>query len=125
MDLSPNVLILRLQPDEGMTLRFEAKAPGMSMDIRDVKMDFSYGTSFSQDAPEAYERLLLDCMLGDSTLFIRGDEAEAAWSALMPVLDAWESTPPEEPFPNYEVGTWGPDSVDKLLVKPWRKWRRL
>jgi glucose-6-phosphate 1-dehydrogenase len=125
MDLSPNVLILRLQPDEGMTLRFEAKAPGMSMDIRDVKMDFSYGTSFIQDAPDAYERLLLDCMLGDSTLFIRGDEAEAAWSALMPVLDAWENTPPEEPFPNYEVGTWGPDSVDKLLVKPWRKWRRL
>ncbi len=125
VDLSPNVLILRLQPDEGMTLRFEAKVPGMSMEIRDVKMDFSYGTSFIQDAPDAYERLLLDCMLGDSTLFIRGDEAEAAWNALMPVLDAWENTPPEEPFPNYEVGTWGPDSADRLLVKPWRKWRRL
>jgi glucose-6-phosphate 1-dehydrogenase len=124
-NLSPNVLILRLQPDEGMTLRIEAKVPGMSTTIRDVKMDFSYGTSFIQDAPEAYERLLLDCMLGDATLFIRGDEAEAAWRSLMPVFDAWDHTPPSEPFPNYAVGTWGPDSADRLLGESWRKWRRL
>jgi glucose-6-phosphate 1-dehydrogenase len=124
-NLSPNVLVLRLQPDEGVTLRIEAKAPGMSTTIRDVKMDFSYGTSFIQDAPEAYERLLLDCMLGDTTLFIRGDEAEAAWRALMPVFNVWDNTPPLEPFPNYSVGSWGPNSANTLLGEPWRKWRRL
>jgi len=124
-NLSPNVLILRLQPDEGVTLRIEAKVPGMSMTIRDVKMDFSYGTSFIQNAPEAYERLLLDCMMGDTTLFIRGDEAEAAWGALMPVLNAWDHTEPAEPFPNYPVGTWGPASAEGMMDKPWRKWRRL
>ncbi|MEJ2691226.1 MAG: glucose-6-phosphate dehydrogenase, partial [Deltaproteobacteria bacterium] len=123
--LSPNVLILRLQPNEGMTLRFEAKVPEMHFVIRDVKMDFSYGTSFIQDAPEAYERLLLDCMLGDATLFIRGDEAEAAWRALMPVLDVWDTTPPPSAFPNYEVGTWGPEAADRIFDRPWRKWRRL
>ena len=124
-DLSPNVLILRLQPDEGMTLLIETKVPGMSMQIRDVTMDFRYGTSFIQDAPDAYERLLLDCMLGDATLFIRGDEAEAAWQALMPVLDVWDHTPPARPFPNYTAGTWGPEEADDLLGKEWRKWRRL
>lgn len=124
-DLSPNVLILRLQPDEGMTLLIETKVPGMSMLIRDVKMDFRYGTTFTQNSPEAYERLLLDCMLGDATLFIRGDEAETAWQALMPVLDAWDHTAPVSPFPNYTAGTWGPDEADRLLAKPWRKWRRL
>jgi len=124
-DLSPNVLILRLQPDEGMTMLIETKVPGMSMMIRDVKMDFRYGTTFIQHSPEAYERLLLDCMLGDATLFIRGDEAETAWQALMPVLDDWDNTAPAAPFPNYTSGTWGPDEADNLLVKPWRKWRRL
>ena len=124
-NLSPNVLILRVQPDEGMTLRIEAKVPGMSMNIRDVKMDFSYGTSFVQNAPEAYERLLLDSMLGDTTLFIRGDEAEAAWRALMPVLDHWQHTAPKDPFPNYPAGSWGPEAADGLMDQPWRQWRRL
>ncbi len=124
-DLSPNVLVIRIQPDEGITLKFETKVPGMTMEVRTVNMDFRYGTSFAEGTSEAYERLLLDCMLGDATLFIRGDEAEAAWGALMPVLTRWETTQPEEAFPNYEAGSWGPAAADKLLEKPWRKWRRL
>ena len=124
-ELSPNVLIVRIQPDEGITLKFETKVPGMTMEARTVNMDFRYGTSFAEGTSEAYERLLLDCMLGDATLFIRGDEAEAAWEALMPVLTHWETTQPEGPFPNYEAGTWGPVAADEMLEKPWRKWRRL
>jgi len=123
--LSPNVLIIRVQPDEGITLKFETKVPGMTTEARTVNMDFRYGTSFAEGAPEAYERLLLDCMLGDATLFIRGDEAEAAWSALMPVLDHWETTQPEKAFPNYEAGSWGPPEAEFLLERTWRKWRRL
>ena len=123
-DLSPNVLVVRIQPDEGITLKFETKVPGITMEARTVNMDFRYGTTFAEGTSEAYERLLLDCMLGDATLFIRGDEVEAAWDALMPVLTHWETTQPEEKFPNYEAGTWGPASADKMLEKPWRKWRR-
>jgi glucose-6-phosphate 1-dehydrogenase len=123
--LSPNVLVVRIQPDEGITLKFETKVPGMTLANRTVNMDFRYGTSFAGDTPQAYERLLLDCMLGDSTLFIRSDEAETAWEALMPLIDRWESTPPEENFPNYEAGTWGPAAAEHLLDKPNRAWRRL
>lgn len=126
VDLNPNVLVIRIQPDEGITMRFEAKVPGMHMEIRPVNMDFSYGTSFVQNTPDAYERLILDCMLGDATLFIRSDETEAAWRALMPILEAWDNNPPDEPFPNYEAGTWGPAAADSILGKqPRRKWRRL
>jgi glucose-6-phosphate 1-dehydrogenase len=124
-NLSPNVLIVRIQPDEGITLKFETKVPGMTTEVRTVNMDFRYGTSFAEGSSQAYERLLLDCMLGDATLFIRGDEAEAAWSALMPVLAHWETTEPEKAFPNYEAGTWGPADADLLLERTWRKWRRL
>jgi glucose-6-phosphate 1-dehydrogenase len=124
-NLSPNVLVVRIQPDEGITLKFETKVPGITTEVRTVNMDFRYGTSFAEGTSEAYERLLLDCMLGDATLFIRGDEAEAAWSALMPVLSHWEETKPEQPFPNYEAGTWGPVEADLLMEKQWRKWRRL
>ncbi len=123
--ISPNVLVIRIQPDEGITLKFETKVPGMAFEVRNVNMDFRYGTSFTVGAPEAYERLLLDCMLGDATLFIRSDEVEAAWEALMPILNYWETTSPQEAFPNYEAGTWGPAMADALFVKPWRKWRRL
>jgi glucose-6-phosphate 1-dehydrogenase len=123
--LSPNVLVVRIQPDEGITLKFETKVPGMTLANRTVNMDFRYGTSFAGDTPLAYERLLLDCMLGDSTLFIRSDEAETAWEALTPLLNRWESVPPEEVFPNYEAGTWGPAAADRLLDKPNRAWRRL
>jgi glucose-6-phosphate 1-dehydrogenase len=124
-NLSPNLLVVRIQPDEGITLKFETKVPGMSMEARTVNMDFRYGATFAEGSSEAYERLLLDCMLGDATLFIRGDEVESAWEALMPVISLWESTPPEHKFPNYEAGTWGPPDADNLLEKPWRKWRRL
>jgi glucose-6-phosphate 1-dehydrogenase len=124
-DLSPNVLVVRIQPDEGITLKFETKVPGMTMEARTVNMDFRYGTTFAEGTSEAYERLLLDCMLGDATLFIRGDETEAAWGALMPVIQHWETTEPEGDFPNYEAGSWGPAEADHLLEKPWRKWRRL
>ncbi|HVZ79845.1 MAG TPA: glucose-6-phosphate dehydrogenase [bacterium] len=124
-ELSPNVLVVRIQPDEGITLKFETKVPGMTMEARTVNMDFRYGTTFAEGTSEAYERLLLDCMLGDATLFIRGDEAEAAWGALMPVLNHWETTEPEGEFPNYEAGSWGPAEADAMLEKPWRKWRRL
>jgi glucose-6-phosphate 1-dehydrogenase len=124
-DLSPNVLVVRIQPDEGITLKFETKVPGMTMEVRTVNMDFRYNTSFAEGTSEAYERLLLDCMLGDATLFIRGDEAEAAWEAVMPILNAWETTLPREYFPNYEAGTWGPASADALLEKPGRAWRHL
>jgi glucose-6-phosphate 1-dehydrogenase len=124
-ELSPNVLVVRIQPDEGITLKFETKVPGMTMEARTVNMDFRYGNTFAEGTSEAYERLLLDCMLGDATLFIRGDEAEAAWAALMPVFHHWENTQPEGEFPNYEAGSWGPAEADAMLEKPWRKWRRL
>jgi glucose-6-phosphate 1-dehydrogenase len=124
-ELSPNVLIIRIQPDEGITLKFETKVPGMTMEARTVNMDFRYGTSFAEGTSEAYERLLLDCMLGDATLFIRGDETEAAWAALMPVLNLWETTQPEGTFPNYEAGSWGPAEADEMMEKPWRKWRKV
>ncbi len=124
-EMAPNILVVRIQPDEGITLKFETKVPGITLEARTVNMDFRYNTTFVEGTSEAYERLLLDCMLGDATLFIRGDETEAAWGALMPIFDEWESKPPEEAFPNYEAGTWGPVSADSLPGEPWRKWRRL
>ena len=102
----PNLLVLRIQPDEGASLRFLAKVPGPQIDLREVSMDFSYGSSFLQGSPEAYERLLLDALLGDSTLFARWDEVERAWEILEGLIQAWAATP--GPFPNYAAGTWGP-----------------
>ena len=87
-------------------------------------MDFRYGSSFAASAPTAYERLLLDCMLGDATLFIRGDEVEAAWAAVTPVLEAWGAEAPGD-FPNYEAGTWGPKEAEEMLAREGRRWRRL
>jgi glucose-6-phosphate 1-dehydrogenase len=123
--LEPNSLVLRIQPDEGITLRIGAKVPGPSMEVRSVSMDFSYGTSFSDDLPDAYERLLLDVMLGDPTLFPRWDEVEQAWQAVQPILDRWADTPPPE-LPNYEAGSWGPRAADELIGRgrPGRRWRR-
>lgn len=122
--LEPNVLTLRIQPDEGISLTFGAKVPGPALTVRPVHMDFRYGSSFVGSAPTAYERLLLDCMLGDATLFIRGDEVEAAWAAVTPVLEAWEAEAPRD-FPNYEAGTWGPKEADEMLAREGRRWRRL
>ncbi len=121
--LQPNSLTLRIQPDPGITLRFGAKLPGQAIKVRTVNMDFRYGTSFGKKSPDAYERLLLDAMLGDSALFARGDMVETAWEVLMPVLDAWQK--PAEHFPNYESGNWGPSESDQFMQREGRGWRRL
>jgi len=119
--LSPNALVMRIQPDEGITLRFGAKVPGGSFQVRDVLMDFSYGASFLQDTPEAYERLILDAMVGDPTLFIRTDEVEQAWRVCDPILQAWQD--PSYPVCSYEAGSWGPPEADHLMERDGRKWR--
>ncbi len=119
---APNVLTLRIQPEEGVSLQFSTKVPGPHMNIRPVKMDFQYGTSFARAIPEAYDRLLLDCLNGDATLYTRHDEAEAAWAFVTGILDAWRETPPP-PFPNYESGTWGPSQAEELVQRDGRRWR--
>ena len=121
--LQPNVLVIRIQPNEGITLRFGAKLPGQAMRIRWVNMDFRYGASFGVKAPEAYERLLLDCMLGDSTLYARRDMVERGWEIVSPILSAWSQPAPD--FPNYDAGTWGPRSAFDLIERDGRHWRKL
>jgi glucose-6-phosphate 1-dehydrogenase len=126
IDPEANLLALRIQPDEGILLRFVAKVPGLGLDVRSVNMDFTYGSTFSSDAPEAYETLLLDVMLGDASLFTRADEVEAAWEIVTPIESAWASagnaaTPG---FPNYAAGTWGPPEADSLMERDGRRWRR-
>lgn len=122
--IEPNVLVLRIQPDEGITLKFGAKMPGQSIHIRDVNMDFQYGSQFGRHSPEAYERLLLDCMLGDPTLFARRDMVEKGWEILTPVLDVWRDEPANQP--NYEAGSWGPAEADEFIAygAPHRRWRK-
>ncbi len=121
--LQPNSLTLRIQPDAGITLKFGAKLPGQAIKVRTVNMDFRYGTSFGKKSADAYERLLLDAMLGDSTLFARGDMVELAWKLLMPVLEAWQK--PADHFPNYQAGSWGPREGDAFMQQDGRRWRRL
>jgi glucose-6-phosphate 1-dehydrogenase len=121
--LEPNVLVIRIQPNEGITLRFGAKLPGQLMRIRWVNMDFRYGSSFGVHTPEAYERLLLDCILGDSTLYARRDMTERGWEIVTPVLEAWKQSATD--FPNYEAGTWGPKAAFELIERDGRRWRRL
>lgn len=118
-----NTLVLRIQPDEGIALSFGAKRPGMTTEIQPVQMDFRYGTSFGTPSPEAYERLLLDALVGDASLFTRADEIELAWGIITPVLDAWAAQPPPA-FPNYEAGTWGPSEADRLGAGFCCGWRR-
>jgi len=131
-EVSPNILVLRIQPNEGISLRFEAKMPGPEIRTRSVDMDFRYGTAFGASTPDAYDRLLLDCLLGDPTLFTRADEVEAAWRVVTPVLSAWESDPGSgngggaaPPLFTYEAGTWGPKAAEDLLTQSGRRWRRL
>jgi glucose-6-phosphate 1-dehydrogenase len=144
----PNLLAMRIQPDEGIMLRFNAKVPELGLDVRSVNMDFTYGTSFALDAPEAYETLLLDAMLGDASLFTRADEVEAAWGIVNPLIDVWRewdseskrkggrgakngrakrgATDEEEPeICFYEAGSWGPEAADRLIEHDSRRWRRL
>ncbi len=121
MDLRPNTLTMRIQPDEGISLHFQAKQPGLAMRLRPVQMDFSYSATFKVTPPEAYETLLLDVLLGDSTLFMRADQAEAGWRLVAPILDVWGSIPPGD-FPNYPAGMWGPESAQVLLARDGRSW---
>ena len=124
--IEPNLLVLRIQPDEGITLRVGAKIPGQSMRIRSVNMDFLYGSSFLTESPEAYERLLLDCMLGDATLFAREDEVDEAWRLCTAILDGWRAHPPAaDDMPNYEAGSWGPQQSHDFMAQDGRAWRRL
>ena len=122
--VEPDVLAIRIQPDEGIGLRFVAKVPGPTMTLRPVTMDFRYGATFGGSGPEAYERLILDAMLGDPTLFARADEVSAAWRFITPVLDAWAKTPPKQ-LPGYAAGTWGPTEATRLIERDGRAWRRL
>ena len=121
--MTPNQLIIRIQPDEGITLRFGAKVPGQLTTIRDVNMDFRYGASFGIQLAEAYERLLLDCILGDSTLYARKDMTERGWELVMPILGEWAAKRDVD-FPNYEAGTWGPKESHDLIERDGRRWRR-
>ena len=120
--LTPNWLVMRLQPDEGISLSFGAKKPGALMQLGNVEMDFSYQDYFGQSPSTGYERLLYDCLAGDATLFQRSDMVETAWSVVAPILEAWEEQP-ETAFPNYQAGTWGPKAASELLTRDGRHWR--
>ncbi|MBA3792430.1 MAG: glucose-6-phosphate dehydrogenase [Rubrobacter sp.] len=119
--LEPNVLVIRVQPEEGVSLKIGAKVPGSGFEVRSVNMDLLYGSAFLEEAPDAYQRLLLDLMLGDPTLFIRADEAEGAWRILQPVMEGWSKNAHAA---RYAAGTWGPEEADDLLGRDGRKWRR-
>ena len=123
--LDQNVLVIRIQPDEGISLRMQAKMPGTSFQIEPVKMDFHYGTSFGKASPEAYERLLLDAMSGDATLFARRDEVEEAWAFVDPIENAWAAKENAPALFDYPAGSWGPEEADELLARDGRAWRRL
>lgn len=118
----PNVLAIRIQPNEGISLKINCKVPGPSSPIQPVKMDFRYGAFFGLTPPDAYERLICDCIAGDSTLFARQDEVFHSWQFFTPLLDYWENTEPKD-FPNYAAGSWGPKTSDEMLERDNRKWR--
>jgi glucose-6-phosphate 1-dehydrogenase len=120
--LRPNVLLIHVQPDEGLSLAIGAKMPGQGMSIRTVHMDFLYGSAFRDGLPEAYERLILDAMLGDATLFTRSDEIEEQWAIVDAIVAGWQRD--RAAFPNYAAGTWGPPSADELIHRDGRSWRR-
>ncbi|MBP9839263.1 MAG: glucose-6-phosphate dehydrogenase [Proteobacteria bacterium] len=126
-DLTQNILSFQIQPDEGITFKISSKPPGPRVRVQPVNMNFSYGTSFGVSAPEAYERLLLDCMRGDATLFTRDDEIEQAWDILDSTLEAWKPGNPNSPAVfGYEAGTWGPTAADELIQRKAKSgWRRL
>ncbi|WP_405923334.1 glucose-6-phosphate dehydrogenase [Streptomyces sp. NBC_00035] len=120
-ELGANAIVIRVQPDEGMTVRFGSKVPGTSMEIRDVTMDFAYGESFTESSPEAYERLILDVLLGDANLFPRHQEVEESWKILDPIEGYWEKHGKPAQYPS---GSWGPKEADEMLARDGRSWRR-
>ncbi len=120
-ELGGNALVIRVQPDEGVTVRFGSKVPGTSMEVRDVTMDFAYGESFTESSPEAYERLILDVLLGDANLFPRHQEVELSWNILDPIEEYWDKH--GKPA-RYAAGTWGPAEADEMLARDGRSWRR-
>ncbi len=117
-----NVLVIRIQPNEGISLRINSKVPGPQSPIQPVKMDFNYSSYFGLSPPEAYERLICDCILGDGTLFARGDEVLSSWKFMTPILEKWSQSPPND-FPNYASGTWGPKAADEMMARSGRQWR--
>jgi glucose-6-phosphate 1-dehydrogenase len=123
-DVNPNVLVMRIQPDEGISLTFEVKPPGPDLCVAPLSLDFSYEESFGAGSPEAYETLLEDCIEGDSTLFTRHDWVEAAWALMDPIIQVWDLSKPKN-FPNYEGGTWGPKEAGDFMKRDGRRWRRL
>jgi glucose-6-phosphate 1-dehydrogenase len=128
-DLEPNVLVMRVQPNEGVSLNFEVKVPGaavaltQNIEVAPVEMDFAYAEAFGETTAPAYETLLLDVMIGEMTLFTRSDEVEAAWRLIDPLLDYWASHP-ADPMPTYPAGSWGPKEADKLIGKMNGGWRK-
>lgn len=120
-ELGKNALVIRVQPDEGVTLRFGAKVPGTAMEVRDVTMDFGYGHAFTESSPEAYERLILDVLLGDPPLFPRHEEVELSWKVLDPITAYWAAHGKPD---QYRSGTWGPESAEKMMARDGRAWRR-
>ena len=122
--VAKNGIAIRIQPDEGISLRFVTKSPGSSMNLHPVSMDFSYGDSFRGQLVEAYTRLLLDAVLGDQTLYARGDSVDTAWTFVSPILDGWRSNSQARVYP-YDAGSWGPPEADRLLQADGRTWRRI
>jgi glucose-6-phosphate 1-dehydrogenase len=122
-EAKPSVLVFRIQPDEGISLSFSAKRPGMQLDLRPVEFEFDYDKSFDGELPEAYERLLLDALRGDATLFMRSDELEAAWEFVTPILEAWQASPLPH-VPTYAAGTWGPAEAERLVQDRSDGWRQ-
>jgi glucose-6-phosphate 1-dehydrogenase len=120
--LEPDALVVRIHPDEGVTLIFGSKVPGHGFDVRSVAMEFLYGAAFPEGIPDPYARLLTDALVGDSTLFIRADEVMQAWRIVDPILEAWAKDEP--PLSLYRAGSWGPPEADALLHRDGRRWRR-
>jgi glucose-6-phosphate 1-dehydrogenase len=121
-DRSPNLLIVRIQPEEGISLKFLSKRPGSGMNLRPVSMDFNYGSSFGERSPSAYETLLLDAIIGDATLYTRQDMVEASWMVVEPIQKVWRAT--KFNFPNYPAGSWGPKEADEMLARRGHVWRK-
>jgi glucose-6-phosphate 1-dehydrogenase len=121
--IESNILAIRVQPEEGIALRFEVKVPGIEVQMASVDMDFRYAMAFGELEHDAYETLLLDCMLGEATLFTRSDEVEAAWGVVDPIIDFWATKRPGH-FPNYPAGSWGPAVADEFIAREGARWRQ-